>query len=313
VKATVEMLAQDKVPGLDKTVASLESLGFPVLVGVMGEGDWETPEGWAEVRFRKDADLSWARNELQKRAQTEWHLRVEPGEFFVGGEDCLSEVDGEGRSFCVLRGDLMVKESRLWQGVRPFKNPVYETQALELPLAPVYLYSPGHPSVDPRGRLEGWVPRHPSDADPWYYKAFHSLATRDYEAFRRQAQEYLFLEKKTGEPAVMMRYFLASVQAAVFKDYQGAASNLAWCLLHRPYMAEFWCLLGDIHMALNRYKEASQFFRDAIQAAEARPKDDLWPMLISRNGSYPRDMLAKCERAVACSVSVGGWRQDASQ
>jgi hypothetical protein len=307
---TVEMIAQNRVPGLEKTVAALGSLGLPVLVGVLSDGDWETPAGWGEVRFNKEADLSWVRNELQSRSSTEWHLRIEPGEFFVGGEGLVANPSGDGYSFCILRGDLMVKEGRLWRGRRPFKNPAYETQAPGLPLAPVYLYSPGHPSVDVTSRLTGWVQRHPSDPDPAYYKAFHSLASRDYDSFRRHAQEYLFLEKSVGEPAVMMRYFLASVQAAVFRDYREALAGLAWCIYHRPFMAEFWCLTADVHMALDHYREASQFFRDAIQAAATRPKDDLWPMLISRNSTYPSEMIERCERALSCSVAVGRWRPD---
>lgn len=299
------MVAQNRVPGLEKTVESLATLGWPVLVGVLGDGDWETPEGWTQVRFKADADLSWVRNELQRRAGTEWHLRLEPGEFFVGGDDALPDLlDGDGRSFSTLRGDLIVREARLWRGERPFRNPAYETQGLDLPPAPVYVYSPGFPSVDVGKRLEKWSQRSPSDPDPVYYKAFDRLARRDHDGFRRLAQEYLFLCPRATESTVMMRYYLASVQAAK-RQYREALANLAVCLLHRPCMAEFWCLAGDIYMTNSRFPEASQFYRDALQAGAMRAGDDLWPMLISKYGDYPRDMIGRCERAASSAVALG--------
>jgi hypothetical protein len=71
-------------------------------------------------------------------------------------------------------------------------------------------------------------------------------------------------------------------------------------------MAEFWCLLGDIHYSLlKEYDKAYSFYDNAIFLGKKRLKSDLWPMEISKYSDYPEEMKKSCNNKINKTIFLG--------
>ena len=101
----------------------------------------------------------------------------------------------------------------------------------------------------------------------------------------------------------MIYFFFFIVINYVFKSYQDSIVCLLDCILERPYLAEYWCLLGDIHCQTQMYEKAKSFYRNAIILGSQRPKTDLLPYEIDKYKKYPEKMIKECSELIQNTTS----------
>jgi hypothetical protein len=115
---------------------------------------------------------------------------------------------------------------------------------------------------------------------------------------------------KAVMPVTMIRYHMACVRCYVQKDADSALQLISSCILTRPLMAEFWCLMGDIHYHLmKRYDKAASFYENALILGARRLVLDTYPMEISKYQEYPQKLLESCKDIMAQSVHLGSVQQ----
>jgi hypothetical protein len=101
----------------------------------------------------------------------------------------------------------------------------------------------------------------------------------------------------------MARYYLALVQGVVENDMKEAIQNITLCIAENPLMAEFWCLLGDMFVKMEKFRDAIAFYENAIALGCRRHQLDFWPMHISKYDEYPKDMMEKCKKAISSATA----------
>lgn len=257
---------------------------------------------FVEIDDRRGMDV--CRNRMIEVAGSRWHMMIEPWETLAAGADEIAErIGGEPASFTVIQGGVATRQVRLWAG-GGFVNPVHERiDAAGTPSGCVLLGGePGTGSRDLKLATD-WVDRCPASPEPYYHRSCARLSLGDTAGFLRDAETYLFMEKVATIPITMTRYYAALIHCYEGKDAGRATQTLAPCLLERPLMAEFWCLLGDAFYHLSgRYDKAACFYEAAMTLGSRRLAWDDWPMDISKYRDHPSRMLASC-RAIAGSFS----------
>jgi len=93
------------------------------------------------------------------------------------------------------------------------------------------------------------------------------------------------------------------VVQAYLGDLNTAIKHILSCIATNPLMAEFWCLLGDIHYKLKSHIRAAAFYENAIILGEQRLKSDSWPIQISKYKEYPDRMMEKCKNYLENNLS----------
>jgi tetratricopeptide (TPR) repeat protein len=258
----------------------------------------------AVIELNKD-NYNEGLNQLQEIAQTDWILYLKDNEAIIQFNEYIPNLfvsDKEVYGFHVLQDDVILKEPRLWNkkiNKVIFKNPVFEKPNIEpTKMLDVILYQ--HKTEDPTAlrKLETWKRTMPLSIDAAYYKAFASLAERNFTEFKRIIAHYLFNLARSDIPSVMARYYLALVQGVVENNTKEAIKNVVICLAENPLMAEFWCLLGDIFVKAEKFEEAVEFYENGIMLGSRRLNSDLWPMHISKYDAYPKEMIEKCKKAI---------------
>ena len=151
-----------------------------------------------------------------------------------------------------------------------------------------------------------WRNKEPASNEPYYYEACVLLSQMKYEEFLKLANIYLFREKKEVMPIIMTRYYSSMVYCHIKKDPNLAIRNLIPCLITKPLMAEFWCLLGDIYYKLlKKYSKATVFYDNALKLGKHRLQDDMWPMEIKKYRDYPNLMKRQCAHKIDRSEHFG--------
>jgi hypothetical protein len=285
-------------------------------------GDAGAPEGLVRKCLARGADIVAAstahgmdrcRNELLAHSDHDWCLLLEPWEELSGGEDVLVHRVREGvaTEFMVIGNDSLTRQVRLWDRTKGrFINPVYERVDVKGSPSNCVIVGGESGTLDRDLNLaENWVRQSPTIPDPYYYRGCLYLAKRRYDDFLKDAETYLFMESSdhANMSITMTRYYRACVHCYVKKDASKALQSIAPCLLSRPLMAEFWCLVGDVHYhLLRRYDKAASFYENALVLGPHRLAEDPWPMEISKYDEHPSRMLANCREIVAKSARLGG-------
>ena len=88
----------------------------------------------------------------------------------------------------------------------------------------------------------------------------------------------------------MMKYYIPQIKLHT-NSIKEAAECAATCLSYRPYMSEFWCLLGDIYYKQKRYKKAKSLYENAIIIGSQRKSTDNLPIEIKKYKEYPNKMI----------------------
>lgn len=244
-----------------------------------------------------------ARNRLIPLATSEWLLSLQPWEALTQGHQAIQRASKRCYRLPVIQGTIVSKDVRLWKRECNFQfaNPFYEflNASGEADLGAI-IYSTGVSDYNEAlAVIENWKQTCPLAVEPFYYQALTLLALRRYDDFLRISEHYMFLDPKPSISTIMNRYYYAMVQ--VQKGHvRPALQNLNLCVCARPLMAELWCLTGDIHYhLLNNFRNAKEFYENAIILGERRLQSDHWPMDVSKYEEYPQMMIDSCNKLLA--------------
>jgi glycosyltransferase involved in cell wall biosynthesis len=292
---TVQILTKNNAKTIAKTLDSIQSLNANIIVGDMGSKDRtiEICENYdAHIVRINDQDRSEGRNRLIDESPSGLKMMIEPWEVLAQGHQNVKEGYAS-----ILTGQVISKDVRFWNEGR-FVNPTYERLETGADQETgVLIYSIGSRDLKEDLRLiEIWKNKDPRIAAPYYYQACCQLGLGDYEGFLKTAEHYLFLDKDSMS-AIMARYYFAMVHLIYKKQARPVLQNINLCLCSRPLMAEFWCLMADVYYhLLKKFRQAKEFYENALILGKRRLATDKWPMDISKYGEYPRKMIESCDK-----------------
>lgn len=294
------MVVRNDEETVGETLNSFSQLG-DFLVGDIGSTDSTAKIcrsfGATVVPLSLNDDMSAVRNSLISYSKTDWNLWIEPWETLLLGDEIVPQAPGVYRVW-VMRGDVATKPNRLWHkrtGAK-FKNPVFETLVGSAEELPIYLSSSGGQENALKKRLlEKWREKSPLSNEVTYYESCLHLTEKNWKSFLNTADHYLHrVKNKETMSAIMTRYYGAMVSCYIEKDGNRAVNYLLPCIVTKPLMAEFWCLLGDIYYSGKSYDKAKLFYENALVLGRGRLSDE-WPMEISKYKDYPEKMASACE------------------
>lgn len=296
---TTNLLTLNNEKTLVKTLDSISPLNSKIQVIDVGSTD-QTEKICKNRKidfFKYDGmNLSEARNILNKKSD-EWVLWVEPWEIITNQSQIKTLTQTKGiYSFYVVNNGLVTKPVRLWEKSfnLQFKNFVYESITEKgTIISNVIIHSIADSNIDIKQYLEHWNKKQPFSKELTYYKACNYLISRNYNEFKTTALDFIY-KSKDVLPTTLIKYYLASVSFAVDRNPGEAIRLLMDCLAVNPLIAEFWCLLGDIHLELKQINKAYHFYQNALLLGKRRLKDDEWPIEISKYKAYPEKMLSAC-------------------
>lgn len=256
-----------------------------------------------EASSRKRCDI---RNSMIESCKTPWIFYIEPWEILASGGSAIKNLKPDAYSVKIFQGDIITKETRIWHKSKRLKfiQPIYEslTDHESTPLPAVVLSSMPNIAEDMSKEIEEWANGNPISKEPYYYKAFMYLRQNRYDKFLEAAKEYLFREK-TGMPSIMMQYYVSKIQFYM-GNVAEASRGVVSCLVVKPLMAEFWCLLGDIYYKIKEYKKAICYYENALVLGKHRLVEDAWPIEISRYKTHPNKMIQSCKDIVLNSKAI---------
>lgn len=304
-KLTTYILTKNNEATIDAALQSVSWLRGPIVVGDLGSNDDTLKicrqHGATILPMSFQDDYSNVKNKLLGSKESLWQLYLEPWEQILTGHRIILEVisDTKPRAYYlqILTGQTIAKEVRLWNKQLRFTNPVFESvidNQANL-LEPVIINSQGGINESQVERLLGiWKKADPLSSEPYYYQAYQFLKNKKYKEFASLAEQYATNSKK-GVSAVMIRYHLAMVHTYSLGNGEKAMKHIVECIAARPLMAEFWCLLADLHYKANEYKKAISFYENAIILGSERVKDE-WPIEIPKYKEYPLKMIDSCQK-----------------
>lgn len=311
MKLTTQVLTHNNQNTLEKTLQSLQSLNSDIVVIDHGsvDGTVEIAKRYARVvRVGEKESRSEARNRVVAASECDWHLWVEPWEVMKSGHGSINAAttrEQVSHRVIVSQGDVVTKPIRLWHrstGLH-FSGPCYESlyPEQEAKTLGAMLFSTPEDQTDYNlGLLRAWQVVSPAAGEPYYYEAMIHLSKGRHDEFIRHAENFLFRSTAMNMPVIMTRYYLAWVYTQVKKDAHRAFQNLVVCLSLKPLMAEYWCLLGDIHYFIQRdFDKAYRFYDAAVLMGSKRKTGDEWPVQLSRYGEYPKRMMESCKTVLA--------------
>jgi hypothetical protein len=297
---TTQIIATADADDLRATIATLPAdTGVVVLAERPDEVRAAVADRGAVIGIPPDAPRDQVRN---RHLGDGWTLTLEPGERLLAGTDLLESVcDGPPavHRLMIVRPDLVTKEPRLLhRRAATFAGAVFETPHPDRDATTLGVLVAGTSGPDRSGRVRAWRQAAPLAAEPLYYEAGLLLAAGDHDGFLRVADKYLFRCEAMSLPVAMTRYYMSLVYCHVKRDARRAIDSLMPPLIYRPVMAEFWCLMGDIHLhLLGAPEKAEQFYRNATVFGRHRRPDDPWPVQPSRYRDHPARMIEMCQRA----------------
>ena len=250
----------------------------------------------------KTQDRSEARNKLvQMTPDSDSYFWIEPWEILAQGHASLSKFNKKTGYVSILQNQILTHDIRIWEKSTKFVNPVFETLNIDQAEdTPILIYSNGNINYeDTMENIIKWKSEQPFSPKPYYYQSCLLLSKGKYEEFLSVADHYMFIEKISSMSLIMTRYYYAMVQIMHKRSYKPALQNLNLCLCERPLMAEFWCLMADVYYHLfHKFKDAKEFYENAIMLGAKRLKTDKWPMDISKYRSYPQKMIDSCNSII---------------
>lgn len=312
----VHILTQNNVDTLERCLDSIEDNlphGFCNIV----VGDAASTDGTRDICTRRgirivDVDpsknVSSARNKLLTGS---WQFYLEPWEVLASGHDYIyhTVVSGDRHlRFNVVQGDVLDKQVRLWKGAQ-FIGPVFERVSLEGGDV-VGVIAAGNPTTNARNKtiVDRWCESSPANPDAYYFRAILALSDRRFKDFLRDSEYFSFLNrgKAATKQMTMLWYYEGCIEC--FRNHRPdkAIQRCLSCLTVMPTMAEFWCLLGDVHYhTLQMFDKALEFYENALILGSRRQAGDDWLMEIIKYKEYPTKMVDSCRQIIAASTELG--------
>ena len=304
---TIQIVTKNNKDTIEKCLQSLKTLNADIVVFDIGSTD-KTIEicrkFGAKIEKRSlNNNYAQLRNQLLGK---KWQMYLEPHEFLATGHEEINDITKSDLKnsfyFKIVQGTIISKEIRLWNNNNKFVNPCYETlkdkQGIDTEQC---IICSNQDKIDLEQRLkiiEDWKITNPVSPDPYYYQALTLLLQGNYIEFINIANHYLFREKD-GQASVMIRYYLAMVQAYQSDELNEAIQNILTCIGVQPLMAEFWCLLGDIHYKTKQYEKSICFYENALILGSQRLQSDRWPIDVSKYKEYPNKMIESADKIKA--------------
>lgn len=247
-------------------------------------------------------DYSKVRNDNLKKYKNDFFMYLHPYEKLIYDENFINILKNKNcYLFKVVQGTVLTKEVRLWNSKSiKFENPVYEKLNEKQGIQTNFVIASNVTNYkinNSKTIINEWKKREPLRYEPYYYEAFELLKEKDYLNFKNVAEHYLFLDKNS-KSSTIMRYYLSLIQLHCFNDINSANSNIIKCILKKPLMAEFWCLLGDIFYKINDFQRAIEFYDNAIILGSQRKENDDYPLDIVKYKEYPNSMLKKLKNNI---------------
>lgn len=305
IPLTIHLLIDNNEETIRHALESISGLSAKILVASLNTRDKSVEicqEFGAEVFKLAERDRSKIRNYLLSRSNTEWNLWLEPYEFIIQGQDVIRDVieTDAGTAFRVSMFDkeIITKQTRLWSKKLnlSFTNPIYETltdvDAIPLPIS-IWV---GETKDDRIIQLEHWYKTKPADLEPNYYLACVRFSQQRYKDFLSLAEQYVFRQNKMTVSNTMLRYYMGMVHCYITKNISQALQQAIICVAQHPLMAEFWCLMADIHIQINEYTKAISLYENAIMLGTKRIQEDEWPIHVAKYKTYPEDMITRCHK-----------------
>ena len=298
----VQILTKNNELTIGDCLSSLRPLNAKIIIGDLGSSDNTLHicrQNGTEIRTFYPKNMSVIRNTLSAKG---WNMFIQPNEFIIKGHDDIKELTTldvkKTVTVCVIDGNALSKEIRIWSEYE-FTNPVYETLYDEKSIKTDVLFgTQGKLDTDYSKKImDEWVASSPLDTEASYYEAMNCLKNYEYNIFIPKAKKYL-LNAQEGIGTTMMRYYLAVVQAYQTSDLNEAIKHTLSCIAYNPLMAEFWCLLGDIHCKMNLYLKAVHFYENAMILGSQRRRTDSWSMDVMKYKEYPEKMINLCKTSI---------------
>ncbi len=311
---TTHLIIKDDEAWIEEALKSVLPLEGYIFVADIGSKD-STPYicekyGAAVTRLSLNHDFSQVRNLMVQRDKQPWHFYLEPWEKLLTGAEEIQKIctTGEKPSLLyrmpVVQGDILTKETRLWhrESKAKFVHPVNETILGTAQEISSVIYQKRNNSRDQIKLeiMEHWRERSPLNTNLLYMESCDLLIKKKWKQFLIKAEHYLFQEKSDLMPITMTRYYMAMVLCYVYSQFEPAKQYITACLHARPLMAEYWCLLGDIHYKKKDYERAKVFYENAIDLGAMRQADE-WPIEIQKYRKYPQQMLQACKDVISKS------------
>lgn len=301
---SIQILTKDNQETIEECIKSLSGLNANIIIGDLGSKDntlnkcqkYQT----TIYEISASADISQARNKLIKNCNSFWHMMIEPWERLTDYEVIKKIILGEKCSynFGIIQGDILLKDTRLWHTSLDIKyeNPIYETIKTSSKNIDVYLLSSGGKrNLNIDEFISQWQNKNPLNPQPFYYKASTELIKKNWDAFLNYADAFLHQQKTQDMAYFMTCYYTAMVLSYIKKQHTKAIQMLSPCILKYPTLAEFWCLLGDIHYSMSQFEKAKCFYENAKILGSRRLNSCEMPMEISKYQTYPQKMIDACK------------------
>jgi len=298
-RLAVQVVTHNNEETIQTALESLEPLEAEVWVLDHGSTDHTTEIAARYAKTRPINQRSEGRNSMIQESDADWFFTLEPWEKLAAGHAAILNTTRNalpGRVF-VTQGDILTKPIRLWprQAGFRFTGPAFESFQCEQGAISVNaLVSAAlvdHTEYN-LGLLQEWKKTTPTVPTPYYYEAMIHLAKYRWDDFLRLAEHFLFRSTTMSMPVVLTRYYMAVAHCQAKRNAHDSLKNLMVCLSVKPLMAEFWCLLADIHYFLQHdFDKAYRFYDNALVMGSKRKTGDEWPVQLSKYGEYPKKML----------------------
>lgn len=255
------------------------------------------------VKYKLDNSFAKIRNQMIEKCKEPWILWLESNETLIQGADEINEIittDLIDSFNCkIIENSTIFKDIKLFHKDKKikFKFPIFEVLNDSTKLTTKIFFNRTSSKTGIEDKLlKSWKTAEPLAPEPLYYEALLCLSNSNFPEFIRHCESYFFLDS-TSDSALLLRYYLAQIQALKLKEYKKALSNILFCLEKQPLFAEFWCLLGDIYWKLRSYSRAMAFYENATILGSKRTDDDL-PVEVNKYKEYPTKMANRCQELI---------------
>jgi tetratricopeptide (TPR) repeat protein len=304
---TIVVTVHNDIENLEACLNSCNNIECDILVGITSNNSkaFDIADNFTKsisyIGF--DNDFSSSKNDLLKIVKSNWVLFLESHEIIVRGHEEISDIcKGEGcYRINLIQDQIITKPIRLWSINKNlyFKNPIYENVKYDASFSNIYIKSSPYNDLELNLKiLQKWQERLPLALEPIYYKSCIFLSQNKWDDYINTANHFLFKETNHSISHVMTKYYLGIVYCYIKKDYQNAIKCALECLIKKPLMAEFWCLLGDIYYSLDRYEKAYHFYENAKILGSRRLKNDEWPFQLDKYKATPEKMMLSCQQMI---------------
>ncbi len=247
------------------------------------------------------------KNNLIKNSKEDWILSIEPWEELAAGASEIQNLINNKKNnnqykALILDNEIINKSIRLFKKTKEtiFKNEIYEEIYIKnTPTSNILIKKNEQNIENEKEKIEKWMLKNKTNPKSYYYMCCFNLKNKNYLEFKKHSEKYIFLEKNVNLPSVVMtKYYQSIINLHVFKNFKQSVNDIIFCIDHKPDMAEFWCVLGDINYKLNKYQKSMYFYENAIMFGENRKIDDDFSIEIKKYKKYPEEMIKRCKESI---------------